>query len=65
MDLFPILEVHKCWHTANPQLVSDVGHFVHVDLVKSDLAVMLAKLLKHGCNHFARRTPGGVAVEDH
>jgi len=63
-DLLAILEQQERRHGADPQLLSNIGCLVDVDLVEFGVFVFFRELGDYGCDRLARPTPGREAVED-
>ena len=59
-----VLEELERGHGAHVELLRHVRGGVDVDLVETDLRVVLGKLVQLGRDHLARRAPLGEAVDD-
>lgn len=64
-DLLALLEQHERRHRAHSQLLCDILHLLHVDLVELRPGVGFAEFLDLRRDRLAGAAPFCVAVEDH
>lgn len=64
-DLVTALEKKEGGHSADTELLGDIGDLVNVELVEACGGVFVGKLDDLGSNHFTRAAPCCEAVKNH